>query len=273
MSATPIPTSALAPAGQQSASLARTLTGPRATALDLARQLPVPQILAEFGSVPPGDRAGILALLPVEKVPAVLLQDPRVFTVPMSRLDQPPGDRSRGIVTPLSLAEADHLREAGLGTWLVPTEWDPMGDKAIAWGLLRFVGSFSAADALERLDAILESENDPEWKLGALQSMPEAYWALALRETASIDEDDPESRLMAMEAINPDYATAVRTSMERYGREELYLRVMEAREERLPLLQMEGAPVLSEESVDALARMGERRSAADILAEIRSRKP
>lgn len=239
---------------------------PRAEALQLARTLPVAQVVNDLTSAKATDRALIISVMPVDRLPAVLLQDERVFSSALGLYDRL---QPQGFLEPISRAEAKRIKAAGHGQWLVETKFDDMGSP-IAWGMRLFVSQFSPDEALERLDAVLNNENDAEWKLGALQAMPEAYWALALLEAN--DREGAEGRLRQIDDIDPQTALAIRTQTEGFSWNELYTRVMEDREERLPNIQAAGALVLTEGAAKVVETLGEKRKAKDLLAELRSPK-
>jgi hypothetical protein len=230
---------------------------PEGDARALAVTLPAKQLAVELGKIRPSERAHLISLIPADRMSEVLLQDEEVFDSSLHP-DQP----VQGPLTPLTLAEYRRMKEAKLDQWLVPIGYDVEGNPN-RWGLRSFQQHFRDDEALDRLDAILGSDNDREWKLASLKSMPEAYWALAIKADRGSEMD---AHLRLIEEIDSQLATAIEYHLS-CPTEELYTFVFEHREERLPALQ----PVvqLSEVSAAAMQTMAEKQKARDILAELR----
>ena len=235
--------------------------------------MPPGRIVAEIAATPGRiARAFVLSLVPLEKLPAVLLKDTGVFdpNLRMRRGEVP------HCVTRITRDEHDEIKrrigknpaaKAVFAAHLVELEYDPMG-RPIAFGLRSFLEDMSPDEALERLDAVLESDNDDAWKRAALKAVPIEYWGIAVW---SLKDEEITHRADAIERLlNISNFLQIISDAE----ETLFLRVMEAREERLP--EFEETIEVGEEAAAAQAAMSaapaKKMSALDMLAAIRDGK-
>lgn len=218
------------------------------------------------------DRAFVLSLVPSEKMSAVLFTDKEVFA---PSIRERRGKTPYGIIpiTPEEYREMQrrvkknpHLT-ADLEAHLVVLQCDAVGNP-ISVCLRQFAEDMNSDEALERLDAILESGNDDAWKRAALEAVPVEYWIFALKDGGEHADElhakiNEMKRLLGVEEIH--FA---------WGETDLYLRVMEAREERLP--EFAETVEVGEDTAAAETAMSEKpargQTARDLLAEIRGTK-
>lgn len=155
---------------------------PREQGLARAAELP-PQELAHqlSGLRRPSDLAHMVSLIPADKICPVLMQDERVFAEARS-WDQFPDsyDNPQGPVERLTRQEFEKLCDAGHRVWLVPIEYSDLGEP-VTWGLRFSLNLVSKSEVFERIEDIIESDNDNGWKAATLKALPPAYVALALQ--------------------------------------------------------------------------------------------
>lgn len=223
----------------------------------------------------PSELATLVALVPADRIPVVLAQDTRVFETARSYAEFPDSyDPPMGTVEPLRHAEYESLKKAGHGRWLVPVQHNDFGDPVV-WGLRSSLTNIRQSEALERLEAILEADNDDAWKGEALRGLPSAYIEIAIR-YACKQHDNRIVRDEIMEAIGKIVASDPDSDGDLVGQleacescsdDELHTKLVEERETLLESVKT--TIVLTEAASEAAQNLSQRRSVKDLLNSIR----
>lgn len=208
----------------------KALTLPSQEAKALVRSQPTRVLANALSAWKREERSSCLALVPADRVPAVLALDKGVYDT-----DRYADEELKATVEPISDGEYAALKLQGFSSHLVPISSGLFGN-VTQWGLASWTIQFRETEALERLDAILGSDNEPQWKHEVLTNMGAEYWALALRWVKERTELD--ARIDAIEAIDRKFSTRVRDLLEE-DEKVLLTRVMEDREATIARVEEE----------------------------------
>lgn len=226
----------------------------------LVAALPPTHVAVALAIGPASDRARALALVPAHRIAQVLAVDESVYDPAFGLHDDP-----QGPIETLTAHEAKRLQQDPTTRDLVVVLNADLTGTPRAWGLRPWHEQFRASEALERLDAILESSNADDWKSAALTTVSPAYWALALQSLLD-DLVELDERTDAIAAIDQRCYELIRERLE-WATAELIVEVMEAREEQL--ITARQAIAVTDTGVGVLDRLAAVRSAKDLLAELR----
>lgn len=231
----------------------------------VVRDLNTPQIVKLISGTGPSNRIQLIEALPVEALAPVLLQDPMVFR-PL-KMQSAYTAKLEGYIEPISVKEMKALVKAGHGEWIVEIEWSESTGQPIAWGYRYAVSTFDPEEALDRLEAILNSGNDMTWKRAAIDALPREYLALAVK----ADPEHIDELLHKIAEINPDLSRLVDPLVDAEDKE-LFMRAIERREDAIVALGMnvgDQAIEITPEASAVATSLEERRRARDLLAELR----
>ncbi|MBI2551301.1 hypothetical protein HYV73_03060 [Candidatus Uhrbacteria bacterium] len=218
-------------------------------------------------------RAELIVATPAEALPAVLMQDERVFE-PLSkraylRVNQ---EDEHPSYTPITAEEYRLLAEGGFGDWVMVTQYSEVMAEPIAFGLRAFVHRINAEEIIERVSSILQNENDEEWKKESLNGISVHYLAYAIR-VAEEDGDSDIDFLREIGVVDRDLAASI-YSFRDMSRHDLHLRALEDRAEwrasNLEQMRLEREAAEAEANAAQVAAIPERKEAEDALAEARA---
>ena len=144
----------------------------------------------------------------------------------------------------------------------------------MVWGLRSTLTHFHADEALERLESVLESDNDADWKHAALKAMPQPYIAITLRKLEEHDAPLADKLLDKMRAVMDEsededdgLVNEVETLLNYADTRDLHMQLIEDREEALEK-SVQSIEITDQQS-DARQAKIERRATHNLLDGIR----
>lgn len=220
----------------------------------------------------------MVSCLPKKYLQKVLMEDPRTFNQGHAKHRQ--SERAHDVyIEEVSYAEAQALIKAGYEHWLQELEWDLMG-QPVRIGVRSFIHSIDLLETIERIETILLSDNDDEWKLTALRVYPPEQIFLSLAEVDLRSNQLAADEIMTeITKLDEEFAMDIR-SCRGNTRKELTMRALEERDEKL-LQPVKADTENQEESVILVDEAGlrsaeklaqEKRDWKDILKKARAKK-
>ncbi len=211
----------------------------RDTALERAERTPAQEFVHALTLLrKPSEIATIVALVPVGQLPLFLAQDSRTFA-PATTWDADPDgyDEPQGALQALTHTQYHALCAAGQQAWIVPIDRNSYGE-AVRYALRDSITRFHPSEALDRLEAILDSDEDDLHKGAALRAFPHEYMLLALRYAKKQEPLAAHEKLEQMARIfekDPEDEGFLREieGLEMYSDGELHSRMIEDRERLL----------------------------------------